>query len=67
LRRQAKVLHFGDELTDFFETATLISPLIPRRSGFGVAHFPAPWQSQFTVLLAYVLDWRWQLTGDNSA
>jgi len=66
LKRQPNLLHFGDEFTDFSETATLISqphPLILVVTV--VAHRTGALAKPIHVFLARVFDRRWQLTGDN--
>jgi hypothetical protein len=67
LKRQPNLLHFGDEFTDFSETATLISqphPLILVVTV--VAHRTGALAKPIHVFLARVFDRHWQLTGDNS-
>ena len=67
LRNQSKLLHFGDELQDFSETAALISQLdLVISVDTGVAHLAGALARPVWVLLPFVPDWRWQLEGDTS-
>jgi tetratricopeptide (TPR) repeat protein len=67
VRNQSKLLHFGDELQDFSETAALISQLdLVISVDTGVAHLAGALARPVWVLLRFVPDWRWQLEGDTS-
>jgi tetratricopeptide (TPR) repeat protein len=62
-----KLLHFGDELEDFSETAALISQLdLVISVDTSVAHLAGALARPVWVLLPLVPDWRWQLGGENS-
>src|SRR3984957_10262295 len=64
LRNQSKLLHFGDELQDFSETAALISQLdLVISVDTGVAHLAGALARLVWVLLPFVPDWRWQHRG----
>jgi hypothetical protein len=67
LKDHSKLLHFGDELTDFSETAALISQLdLVISVDTAVAHLAGALARPVWVLLPFVPDWRWQLNGDDS-
>jgi tetratricopeptide (TPR) repeat protein len=67
LKDQRKLLHFGDELKDFSETAALISHLdLVISVDTSVAHLAGALARPVWVLLPLVPDWRWQLEGDTS-
>jgi tetratricopeptide (TPR) repeat protein len=67
LRQRSDVLHFGDELTNFAETAALISALdLVVSVDTGVAHLAGALAKPVWVLLPFIPDWRWLLDRDDS-
>jgi tetratricopeptide (TPR) repeat protein len=61
------LLHFGDELGDFADTAALVSHLdLVISVDTGVAHLAGASGKPVWILLAYVPDWRWLLDRDDS-
>lgn len=61
------VLHFGDELHDFTETAALCSLMdVVISSCTSVAHLSGALGQRTWVMLAHVPDWRWLLYRDDS-
>jgi hypothetical protein len=64
LRNQRKLLHFGDELKDFSETAALISCLdLVISVDTGVAHLAGALARPVRVLPPFVPDWRTRPAG----
>jgi tetratricopeptide (TPR) repeat protein len=67
LRNRSEVLDFSDELTDFSETAALISTLdLIISIDTAVAHLAGALAKPAWVLLPFVPDWRWLLDRDDS-
>jgi hypothetical protein len=67
LKRQPNLLHFGDEFTDFSETATLISqPHFPHLGRYGCCASHRRLGKANSRVFGACFDPRWQLTGDNS-
>jgi ADP-heptose:LPS heptosyltransferase len=67
LRARSDVLHFGDELTNFADTAALISALdLVVSVDTGVAHLAGALAKPVWVLLPFMPDWRWLLDRDDS-
>ncbi len=67
LKESGRILHFGDELKDFADTAALISHLdLVISADTGVAHLAGALGKPAWVLLTWVPDWRWLLDRDDS-
>jgi tetratricopeptide (TPR) repeat protein len=67
LRERNDVLHFGDELTNFADTAALISSLdLVVSVDTSVAHLAGALAKPVWVLLPFIPDWRWLLDRDDS-
>ena len=67
LREREEILHFGDALKDFSDTAALISNLdLVISVDTSVAHLAGALGKPVWVLLTYVPDWRWLLDRDDS-
>ena len=67
LREREDILHFGDALKDFSDTAALISNLdLVISVDTSVAHLAGALGKPVWVLLTYVPDWRWLLDRDDS-
>jgi len=67
LREREDILHFGDALKDFCDTAALISNLdLVISVDTSVAHLAGALGKPVWVLLTYVPDWRWLLERDDS-
>jgi tetratricopeptide (TPR) repeat protein len=67
LRERSDVLHFGDELTSFADTAALISCLdLVMSVDTSVAHLAGALAKPVWVLLPFIPDWRWLLNRDDS-
>jgi len=67
LRGRSDVLHFGDELTNFADTAALISALdLVVSVDTSVAHLAGALAKPVWVLLPFIPDWRWLLGRDDS-
>jgi ADP-heptose:LPS heptosyltransferase len=67
LRERTDVLHLGDELTDFADTAALMSNLdLVISVDTSVAHLAGALAKPVWVLLPFIPDWRWLLDRDDS-
>ena len=67
LKDQSDMLHFGDTLQDFSDTAALISNLdLVISVDTSVAHLAGALAKPVWVLLPYVCDWRWLLDREDS-
>jgi tetratricopeptide (TPR) repeat protein len=67
LRARSDVLHFGDELADFAETAALIAALdLVVSVDTSVAHLAGALAKPVWVLLPFIPDWRWLFDRDDS-
>jgi Glycosyltransferase family 9 (heptosyltransferase) len=67
LRARADVLHFGEELKDFSDTAALIENLdLVVAVDTSVAHLAGALGKPVWVLLPFIPDWRWLLDRDDS-
>jgi tetratricopeptide (TPR) repeat protein len=67
LNNQRSVLHFGLELSDFADTAAIVSQLdLVISVDTAVAHLAGALAKPVWVLVPFVPDWRWQLDGDDS-
>jgi len=67
LRERTDILHFGDELKDFSDTAALISNLdLVISMDTSVAHLAGAMAKPVLVLLPFIPDWRWLLDRDDS-
>jgi tetratricopeptide (TPR) repeat protein len=67
LRERSDVLHFGDELADFADTAALMSCLdLIVSVDTSVAHLAGALAKPVWVLLPFIPDWRWLLDRDDS-
>jgi len=64
---ERKIMHLGDELTDFDDTAAILS-LCDRviTVDTSVAHLAGALHRDTWVLLPFWPDWRWTLTGETS-
>ncbi len=67
LKDRGDLLHFGDALRNFSDTAALISNLdLVISVDTGVAHLAGALAKPVWVLLPYIPDWRWLLDRDDS-
>jgi hypothetical protein len=67
LKERGDILHFGDELEDFSETAELISQLdLVISVDTGVAHLAGALGKPVWIMVTYIPDWRWLLDRDDS-
>lgn len=67
LRDQSNLLHFGDALKNFSDTAALISNLdLVISVDTGVAHLAGALGKPVWILVTYIPDWRWLLDRDDS-
>jgi len=67
LKDRGDLLHFGDALKDFSETAALISNLdLVISVDTSIAHLAGALAKPIWVLLPHVPDWRWLLDRDDS-
>lgn len=67
LKDQSDMLHFGDTLQDFSDTAALISNLdLVISVDTSVAHLAGALAKPVWVLLPHVCDWRWLLDREDS-
>ena len=67
LKDQSDLLHFGDKLKDFSDTAALISNLdLVISVDTSVAHLAGALAKPVWVLLPFLSDWRWLLDRDDS-
>jgi len=67
LNDRKRLIHFGDELTNFTDTAALISNLdLVISVDTSVAHVAGALNKTVWVLLPFIPDWRWLLDRDDS-
>jgi tetratricopeptide (TPR) repeat protein len=67
LQSRSDLLHFGDELKNFSDTAALISNLdLVISVDTSVAHLAGALAKPVWVLLPFIPDWRWLLDRDDS-
>jgi tetratricopeptide (TPR) repeat protein len=67
LKDRTDLLHFGDELSNFSDTAALISNLdLVISVDTSVAHLAGALGKPVWILLPYVPDWRWLLDREDS-
>jgi tetratricopeptide (TPR) repeat protein len=67
LQERSDILHFGDELKDFTDTAALIASLdLVIAVDTGVVHLAGALAKPVWVLLPFIPDWRWMLDRDDS-
>jgi tetratricopeptide (TPR) repeat protein len=67
LKERADILHFGDALGDFSDTAALISNLdLVISVDTSIAHLAGALAKPVWVLLPFVPDWRWLLDREDS-
>jgi tetratricopeptide (TPR) repeat protein len=67
LKDQRNIIHFGEELRDFSDTAALISNLdLVISVDTSVAHLAGAMSKPVWILLPFVPDWRWLLDRDDS-
>jgi len=67
LKDQENIIHFGDELRDFSDTAALISHLdLVISVDTSVAHLAGALSKPVWILLPFVPDWRWLLDREDS-
>ena len=67
LRARGDVVHFGEELRDFSDTAALIANLdLVIAVDTSVAHLAGALGKPVWVLLPFIPDWRWLLDRDDS-
>jgi tetratricopeptide (TPR) repeat protein len=67
LKSQSDVLHFGEELKTFSDTAALLSNMdLIISVDTGVAHLAGALAKPVWVLLPFLPDWRWLLDRDDS-
>jgi Glycosyltransferase family 9 (heptosyltransferase) len=67
LREREDVLHFGEELQTFADTAALISNLdLVISVDTSVAHLAGALAKPVWILLPFTPDWRWLLDRDDS-
>jgi hypothetical protein len=67
LKDRSDLLHFGDELNNFSDTAAIISSLdLVISVDTSVAHLAGALGKSVWILLPYVPDWRWLLDREDS-
>jgi tetratricopeptide (TPR) repeat protein len=67
LKERGDILHVGDELEDFTETAELISQLdLVISVDTSVAHLAGALGKPVWIMVTYIPDWRWLLDRDDS-
>src|SRR6202012_4470181 len=67
LRARGDILHFGEQLKDFSDTAALIANLdLVITVDTAVAHLAGALGTPVWVLLPFIPDWRWLLDRDDS-
>jgi tetratricopeptide (TPR) repeat protein len=67
LKNQSSLAHFGHELSDFADTAAVVSQLdLVISVDSAVAHLAGALAKPVWVLVPFVPDWRWQFDGDDS-
>jgi tetratricopeptide (TPR) repeat protein len=67
LKDQENIIHFGDELRDFSDTAALISNLdLVISVDTSVAHLAGALSKPVWIMLPFIPDWRWLLNRDDS-
>ena len=67
LQERSDIVHFGDELTDYADTAALISNLdLIVSVDTSVAHLAGALAKPVWILLPFMPDWRWLLDREDS-
>jgi tetratricopeptide (TPR) repeat protein len=67
LRGRSDILHFGDEVTNFADTAALIANMdLIVSVDTSIAHLAGALAKPVWVLLPYIPDWRWLLDRDDT-
>ena len=67
LKERSDILHFGDDIKDFADTAALISNLdLVISIDTAVAHLAGAMGKPVWILLPFIADWRWLLDRDDS-
>jgi hypothetical protein len=67
LQQQSDLIHFGEELKDFSDTAALVTNLdLVVAVDTSVAHLAGALAKPVWVLLPFIPDWRWLLDRDDS-
>ena len=67
LRQRSDVIHFGEELKDFSDTAALVANMdLVIAVDTSVAHLGGALAKPVWVLLPFIPDWRWLLDRDDS-
>jgi ADP-heptose:LPS heptosyltransferase len=67
LQQRSDLIHFGDELKDFSDTAALVANLdLVISVDTSVAHLAGALGKPVWILLPFIPDWRWLLDRDNS-
>jgi tetratricopeptide (TPR) repeat protein len=67
LQERGDLIHFGDELKDFSDTAALVANMdLVVSVDTSVAHLAGAMAKRVWVLLPFIPDWRWLLDRDDS-
>jgi ADP-heptose:LPS heptosyltransferase len=67
LQERGDLIHFGDELKDFSDTAALVANMdLVVSIDTSVAHLAGAMAKRVWVLLPFIPDWRWLLDRDDS-
>jgi tetratricopeptide (TPR) repeat protein len=67
LQQRSNLIHFGDELKDFSDTAALVANLdLVISVDTSVSHLAGALGKPVWILLPFIPDWRWLLDRDNS-